>query len=122
HADLLTETAEIDGANVLAVDQDKAVIGVEETWNQANQRGLAAAVSAHEGDGLAVANLEMDVREDRPARLVRKANIAEFDAFAVARQARRVGVGHDPWIAIHEGEDAIGGRRAGLNEIGRANV
>ena len=54
----------------MAVDQDAAVIGIEEARQQADQRRFAAAVLADQGDGFAELDAQMDVGQDRIARLV----------------------------------------------------
>ena len=67
HADLAAEAAQLDVADVVAVDPDRAGIDVPEARQQVHQGRLAAAVGADQGDGLAVADRERDPVETAPA-------------------------------------------------------
>src|SRR5207248_5300365 len=52
HADLLAQVAYIERAQVVTIDQDGTVVRIVEARDQTDERRLAAAVLAHEGDGL----------------------------------------------------------------------
>src|SRR5215468_3666103 len=94
----------------MAVDQNRPVIGIEKPWKEADQGCFAATVLAHQSDRFPMANLELNVGEDGPSRLVGKANIAEFDIRLVLQQSRRAAVGCDFRRAIQKPENAIRGR------------
>lgn len=68
--------------NNLAVKKVAALLGIDEPAHGLEQRRLAGAVVAHEDDGVARVNGEIDVREDG-ALLVRKAKVAELHQGAV---------------------------------------
>ena len=55
-ADLSAEAADAQVADVVAVDRDRPLVHVPEPGQQVHERGLAAAVGADQGDGLAVAD------------------------------------------------------------------
>ncbi|MCY1518954.1 hypothetical protein D9M68_536900 [compost metagenome] len=77
-------------ADVLAVDQNRAAVGVVEAEQQARDGGFARARRAHDGNGLAGGDREADALQDRPAGVVAEMHVAEFHLGA--RDAQGVGV------------------------------
>ena len=114
-ANLPAQAAQVHRADIGAVDQDKAVIRIVKPRDQADQRRLAAAVSAHQGDRLAEADFQMYVRQNRPSRLVREADITEFDGGSMLGQPRRGRIRDHTRLAIDESKDPVGCRRTGLD-------
>ena len=60
-ADAAAQRDRIDAAHVLAFDPDAAGIGVDQPVRQPQQRGLAGAGAADNGEKLALGDLERDV-------------------------------------------------------------
>ena len=60
-ADAAAQPNRIGGADVLAFDRDAAAVGVDQPVGQPQQRGLAGAGAADDGEELALGDLERDV-------------------------------------------------------------
>ena len=96
-----------DFAQVLAVDQDGAGVGVVEAEQQARDGGLARAGRADHGHGLAGRNAEADALQDRPALVVAETHVAEFDFGAGHGQIARAGPVGDLAILVQQLEHAL---------------
>ncbi len=64
----------------LAIEGDAATVGFGRTQQQTQQRGLARPAFAHEADGVAGGDVEIDVRENRAA-----GRVAEMDVCGPGR-------------------------------------
>ena len=78
-AQVALEPVQAAPAVVHAVQQDRPGGGFVEPAQQADDRGLAAAGEADQGDGLAGADGEVEVLQHRLAVLVGKADVLEAD-------------------------------------------
>ena len=78
--------------DILAVDQDAAVLHVIEALQQREQRRLAAAGAADQADALAGPEGEVQVLENLLAVAIAEVDVLEFDAGAAPRQRRRFGM------------------------------
>ena len=58
----------IDRAHVLALDRDAAAVGLDQPVRQPQQRGLAGAGAADDGEELALGDVERDVVDRRRTR------------------------------------------------------
>ena len=92
HADRLAQALLGDAGDILAVDQDTAVLHVVEPLQQREQRRLAAAGMADETDALARHEAEIEILEDLLAVGVAEIDMLELDAGAAANERRRLGV------------------------------
>src|SRR2546426_1346466 len=122
-AELTPQILEIDGANVLAVEKDLAALNIVETKKQGNQRGLARAGVADDGERLAGLNTERDITQ-YPILVRRLGNIAvaepdiaEFDFAAGLDERDGVGVRLNGDRLVKELEDALRGGHGGLQDI-----
>lgn len=111
-ADLVAIVGEVEGADILAVDEDVAVLEFVEAGEEAADAAFAGAGMADEGDGLAGGDGEGEVGEDGFAVGVAKADVLELDG-AGEIGGEGVGLG-DVIVGIDEGEDALGGGEAVL--------
>ena len=75
-------------AHVYAVDADGPAVGVVEAGNQVQQRRLARAARADEGDGLAGGNAQRDAVQHVPPVLVGERHVVELDLAAHGRRQR----------------------------------
>src|SRR5207247_4707995 len=91
YADLPSQGGQLDVAHVVAIDQHLATAHVVEARDQVGDGGLARAGGADEGDGLPGFDLEAHVLDDRPARVIRAADVFERDVAADRRKLDRVG-------------------------------
>ena len=108
-----------DVADVGAVQGDAARGRVVEAGNEVHEGGLAGAARAHDGDRLALRDLQVDAAQHFAAAVVAEADAFEADAFAEAverlgllRLADGVLRLQDDVDALHGGEalgDAVGG-------------
>jgi len=79
HAQALAVGREVVGADVHAVDQDRARRGVVEAGDELDEGGLARAGLAHQGDRLAWRHVQGDVVQGRAVRaLVGEGDVAEL--------------------------------------------
>ena len=126
-ADLLAQAAQVDGAEVVAVDEDAAVVGVVEARQQAQQRRSCRSRSARprrssrrrgRRDGCSSGSAAPGRRRSRrrgtrcstaPSRPLPRRDVRPD------RQARAVAVAADARLAVEEGEDAVGGGAARLD-------
>ena len=83
----------IELANVHAADADRALLHIVEAQQQADERGLARAGVAHDGDGLARLDAEADVAQHPVFVLVGEPDVVEFDARAAASGTARGAAG-----------------------------
>ena len=80
HGDVAAQDGQGDGADVLAAQEDAALLGVAEAQHQRHQGGLARAARAHDAKLLARAQLQGNVPEGRAATLlVCEAHLLEAD-------------------------------------------
>ncbi|KAJ0160181.1 hypothetical protein CTA2_8415 [Colletotrichum tanaceti] len=86
-ADEAAEAADVEGAQVVAVEEDLPLVRVLETGEQGGDGGLAAAREADDGRVLAGGELEVDVAQDGLAgpRRVLKGDVAELEALGVVQ-------------------------------------
>ncbi|GJC99127.1 hypothetical protein ColKHC_07953 [Colletotrichum higginsianum] len=86
-ADEAAEAADVEGADVVAVEEDLSLVRVLETGEQGGDGGLAAAGEADDGGVLAGRELEVDVAQDGLAgpRRVLKGDVAELEALGVVQ-------------------------------------
>lgn len=94
-----------------AIDANSTCLGFVETGQEADDAGFSRAGLAHEGDGRAGGNGEMNVFENPPVG--GRGVVAEADAFEgnVPAHQRQVGGGRgvfDLGFGVEEGEDAFG--------------
>ena len=68
HADLAAQAAELNLADVVAVDANGAGIDVPESRQQVHERRLAATVGADQRDRFALANAQVELRARRVNR------------------------------------------------------
>ena len=92
----------------MAVDQHLAALHIVEARDEADERGLARAGRADEGDALARRDLERDALEHPLAGIVGEPDVAELDLAAHLLQRRRCfGIFQGDWLVQHA-EDALG--------------
>ena len=115
HADLRAEGPDLDVADVVPVDPDRAALDVPEAGEQVHQGRLAASVGADQGDGLAVADLQFQALQDGVAAVVAEVDVLELDGRLVPVQADRLGLVGDLGAAVHQGADPVGGGRGPLD-------
>ena len=65
HADLGAKAAELDLADVVAVDANRAGIDIPEPRDQVHEGRLAAAVGADQGDRFTLSHRKVDSVQDR---------------------------------------------------------
>ncbi len=106
-ADRLAQAVLRELAQVLAVDGDRAAGDVVEAVQQPRQRALARAAGADDGHRLAGGDLEADVVQDRPRRVVREAHVLEAHRAAVHVQHAGVGRVGDLAILLEQREHAL---------------
>src|SRR5204862_3240382 len=85
-ADLVAQRPEREGAYVHAVDPDAAPCGVVEARDEADERRLAAARRADEGDELARLDRQAHVPEHRLVFVVGEADVLEL--YAASKNGR----------------------------------
>ncbi len=91
-ADLRAQAVDRQVAEVVAVDQDRALAGVVEARDQVDDRALAAAGGAQQRDSLARLGRKADVvQHGRAAAEVAEAHIPELDPALDGRQRQRAG-------------------------------
>ena len=73
------EVAGGEGADVVPVDRDRALLNVVEPGQQVHQRALAGARTAHDADHLAGGDLERHVVKHRLIAVVAKGDVGEAD-------------------------------------------
>ncbi len=89
-AHLVAQAIERQVLGVVAVDPDRAVLGVVEAHEQVHERRLAGAGRTHDSDAVAGLALEGDVLEGVLAALVGEAHVLELDGAARASDVDRV--------------------------------
>ena len=87
-ADLAAEGGEGHVADIDAVDRDAAAVELVEARQEGGDRRLAGAGGADEGDGLAGADVEVDVRQDRLVGAVAEGDVLVADVAAQVRRPR----------------------------------
>ena len=106
HADMPPEFLDVPLADVDAVDQNRAALDLVEAADQIDDRTLARAGGAHQGDGLPGLGSERDVLQDPVLFMVGEKDVAELDfaphPLAAPFAARRFG------FAVEQFEDALG--------------
>ena len=75
HRDRVAERIERDVADVLAVDQDAALVGIAQPLQQRQRRGLAGAGRADERDGLAGLGVDVEVEHALAAGAVAERDV-----------------------------------------------
>ena len=106
---------EIHRADVHAVHEHRAFRHIVEARDQVDQRGLAGAGLADQGDDLVRLDGQVDVGQGRGFFvLIAKRYVAEFDAAAERRECHRICRGVDLRFVVQDFEDALrpGGRFA----------
>jgi hypothetical protein len=104
-------------ADVPAVDRPDAAGGVAQPRDEVEERGLARAARADDGDPRARGHLERDAVERGAAVRVDVGDGVEADGAAAGREgagARRVG---DVGRAVAQREEALGGRRRDADAV-----
>ncbi len=66
-ADAAAQRDRIDRADVLALDRDAAAVGLDQPVGQPQQRGLAGAGAADDGEEFALGDIERDVVDGQNA-------------------------------------------------------
>ncbi len=101
-----------DLAKVRAVDRDAAVARVVEAGEQLRDRRLPGPRVAHESDGGAGRNVEIEVVEDVRELSVAEADVVEADVPANRREVAGVVRIHDLRLLVEDGRDPVecGGR------------
>ena len=106
-ADVLAQVGQAQLLDVDAVEQDAALLDVVETRHQADDRGLARARGAHDGDALPCANPEIDVAQHPVLVDVRKRDVLERDLAAhVLEDGRLCGI-RDLGVRVEDAEDPL---------------
>src|SRR5262249_18006190 len=137
-SDLLSQTAQVQSADVVAIYQNGAMVGIVKARQQADERRLPTAILADQRDGLAEANVQANVGKDRNARFIGETDALEFQVRGFAAsvllarlyitfargpghgkcaarlQAWSVGIAANSRPAIDERKDAIGASGARL--------
>ena len=96
HADRRAERREGEGADVVPVEGDHAVVGVVEPGQQRDDRRLAGTGAADERDGLPRRDLQADVAQHRTRRQIPERHVPQADRAAGVAPARRRPAGRGP--------------------------
>ncbi len=83
--------------------------GIVEPRQELQERGLAAAVGADDGDGFAGADVQADVAEDGFSGMVLKADVLEPERSLERRQRDRIRRVDDLRLAVEDFVHAVGG-------------
>src|SRR5439155_21136352 len=83
-ANLTPQAPELGMADIDAVNQHRSIVRVVEPRQQADERRLAAAVFADQGDCLPETHREIDLSQRWPAGVIREADIAKLDLVRMA--------------------------------------
>src|SRR6266852_8197215 len=122
-AELAAQVLEIDFADVDAVEQDLAALNVVEAEKERDERGLAGAGVADDGESLAGLDAERDVAEDPIVfagignGAIAEPDVAKFDFAARIFEVNGVGRRRNVGGLIEELEDALGGGHGGLQDV-----
>lgn len=108
---LPSQRPDVELADGRAVDTYLAAVGVVETRQQVDERGLAGTRRSHQGDGASLVDTETDVvQHGHPfvVALVSKADIVVLDA--VVEALHHFGVGHldDFLVGVEQLEETLG--------------
>ena len=106
HRDRAAQALLRDPRDVDAVDEDAALLEVEQAQHEVQQRALAAAGVADEADLLARADPQVQAAEHGPAGRVGEADVLERDLAAGHRQRPRAG-GVADLVWPHDDADAV---------------
>lgn len=99
-AEVAAQAGDRDVADVGAVDGDGAAVGVVEAEEQAQQRRLAAAAFADDGDGRARWDVERDVFQRGPPPVVGEGDVAEGDVAVAGGHLGGVGLVDDGGLLV----------------------
>jgi hypothetical protein len=102
-----SQAVERDVANVLPVDKDAAFLGVVKAEEEAEDRGLAAAAGADDGDFFAGGDGQVKILDDGSVRTVAEGYILEYDFAFVEFQGRSIGLVLDLDIDLLEVEEGF---------------
>ena len=75
--------------DILSVDQDRALLDIVETEQQARDRRFSRSGRPHDRNGLAGLDLEADPLQDRPCRVIGEMHVPEGDRALRDDQVRR---------------------------------
>ena len=92
HADRFAQALLGNAGDVLAIDQDAAVLHVVKTLQQREQCRLAAAGTADQPDPFARREAQIEVLENLLSVAIAEINVLELDAGAAADERRRLGM------------------------------
>ena len=95
-----------DGTDVVAVDRDAPIGHVVKSGNQIDQRRLAAAAHAYEGDNFPGPDVQVDVFQDG-CFLIPEIHIADGDALRYPRQLNGGVVVPDVRYGVDDGENPL---------------
>ena len=112
------QVAQAHVADVGAVEGDAARRGFEEAGDEVHEGGFAGAARAHDGDGLALRDFELDVVEDLAAAFVAEAHALEADALAEAVERFGIFRFADGVLRLEDGVDALHGGEALGDAVG----
>ena len=110
-------SAEVELADVDAVERHPAGGDVVEARQQADDGGLAGPGRAHERDAPSRLHREADVAEDEVLVLVGERDVLEGDASAHRRQPGRLRGRHHARLRVEQREDALGGGHGRLQDV-----
>ena len=116
HGKLAAQCRAVPVAHVDALDAQRTAVHVVETLQQLNERGLAGAGGADDGDGLAGLRLAAKVVDDGLVRRVAKLDVVELHVAGALLGNLRVGL----LLLLGRGEelkDALGGSGHRLHRI-----
>ena len=105
HAEILPEAVARDTAHIVPVDGDRAAVHVVKAHEQIDERRLAAARRADDGDALAGADIEVHILEQRRLRHVAERHMLQRDAARHVRERFRIRRVGDLLRLVHERED-----------------
>ena len=91
--------------SVVSVDGDRAAVPVVKAHEQIDERRLAAARRADDGDAFAGANVEVHILEQRCLRHVAERHMLQRDAARHVRKRFRIRRVRDLLRLVHERED-----------------
>ena len=118
HAEMLAQVVTGDVARIHAVDGDRTALDLIEAHEQVDQRGLAGAGRADDGDRLAGLGLQRQVLDQRLGRIVAELDVVEahqtldvLDVLGVLAFGHLLGL-------VQELEDAFGRSQGALQDRG----
>ncbi len=108
HADARLDGVQRQVGVVMPADQDAPAFGLIEAAQQVDDGGLAAAGGAHQGDGLAGLDVQVEVLDHRLVVLIPEVHMVENDVAADGARVNGIRLVLDLGRGIDQLEDALG--------------